>query len=295
MTERKKKPWWRWLLLIVGGSIAVGIPCLFILALLGPTIGRLTVGQQATKIADTSACSSTAMRARVTPSLPVPLAAFDLFNQPAYPTISADDAGRLAEVEQFAVTNVNYGHTVAFLGVNEVRVIGDLDRNDLPMTIRPDGMVAAVIEVYSIEEYGLLRFCDVATGDQLAASTVKDSTHHAAFTPDGLRLVVNEGRGTLTVYDAQTFRQINEWTNVRRGEPYNIIVGLAVHPDSQLIAYAGSDDDTVRLWNLDAGQEVARLSGHTDGVVGLAFSPDGTRLASLSTDGTLRVWAVQDQ
>lgn len=294
MTERKQKPWWRWLLLIVGGSIVVLIPCLFILALLGPVIGQTFMGK-ATQIADTSACASTAQRARVTPSLAVPLVAFDLPDQPAVVPISADNAGQLAEIARYAVTNVSYRHTVAFLGGGEVQVIDDPDNNTLPVAIRPDGAVAAVIEVYGIEEFGVLRFCDVATGDQLAAHTVKDSTHHAAFTPDGTRLVVNQGRGTLTLYDGQTFEQIRSWSNVRQGEPYNIIVGLAVHPGSRLVAYAGSDDDTVRVWDLDAGREVARLSGHTDGVVGLAFGPDGTRLASLSTDGTLRMWAVPDQ
>jgi hypothetical protein len=36
--------------------------------------------------------------------------------------------------------------------------------------------------------------------------------------------------------------------------------------------------------------EVARLSGHTSYVWSLAWSPDGTRLASGSGDSTLRLW-----
>jgi WD40 repeat protein len=38
--------------------------------------------------------------------------------------------------------------------------------------------------------------------------------------------------------------------------------------------------------------ELLSLSGHTDAVNGVAYSPDGTRLASASSDGSVRVWDV---
>jgi WD40 repeat protein len=44
------------------------------------------------------------------------------------------------------------------------------------------------------------------------------------------------------------------------------------------------------VWDAAAGREIQTLVGHTGTVLGLAFNVDGTRLASASYDGTIKLW-----
>ena len=56
--------------------------------------------------------------------------------------------------------------------------------------------------------------------------------------------------------------------------------------------------DTVRLWDLTDPAHPAPLgqplTGHTDAVFSVAFSPDGHTLASGSGDHTVRLWNLTD-
>lgn len=66
------------------------------------------------------------------------------------------------------------------------------------------------------------------------------------------------------------------------------IENFAIHPDSQSIAIAiGSQ---ILLVNSKNGLENYTLSGHSDIVTSLSFSPDGKFLLSASEDRMLRIW-----
>jgi WD40 repeat protein len=58
-------------------------------------------------------------------------------------------------------------------------------------------------------------------------------------------------------------------------------------------AVSGADDNTVRVWDLDAGRLGATLQGHTDRVWAVAITADGRRAVSGSWDETVRVWDLE--
>ena len=78
---------------------------------------------------------------------------------------------------------------------------------------------------------------------------------------------------------------------------------IAFSPDARLLAAArrvdkrgirDSDAERIELWDIASGQQIAHLTGHTNGVSGIAFSPCSRFLASGGQeDGTVQVWEVE--
>jgi hypothetical protein len=56
---------------------------------------------------------------------------------------------------------------------------------------------------------------------------------------------------------------------------------------------SGSQDRTIRIWDLATGGLLRPLEGHTDTVGAVCFSPDGRQLFSGGHDRTVRVWDAQ--
>ena len=85
-------------------------------------------------------------------------------------------------------------------------------------------------------------------------------------------------------------RQLEPKVRTLRGHTGGV-VSLVLSEDGKRL-FSGSMDSTIKVWDLETGQEIRTLRGHTNAVWSLALSRDGKRLFSGSMDSTIKVWDV---
>ncbi len=163
------------------------------------------------------------------------------------------------------------------------------------VTFSPDGKLLAATNMN-----GWLTMWDVAEHRQIRFLDGVDSGEKVAFSPDGKLFASGSGPGSVFLRDI----------NSRKDEPlayYNQeakVTGVAFSPDGRTLASAGDDSGSnltpkhsVRLWDVahrdpePYGQHDPRVTiSPVQGVLSLAFSPDGTTLATGSYDRKVRLW-----
>ncbi|KAF9232862.1 WD40-repeat-containing domain protein [Melanogaster broomeanus] len=115
--------------------------------------------------------------------------------------------------------------------------------------------------------------------------------HDVASRPSHGSFIATAGyRGELFIWNSQTGQHIKMMSG---HDPAKVVFTVTFSPDGKRIA-SGSDDTTIRVWDVHHAETIAGpLEGHSGGVTSVAFSPDGKAIASVSADGTLRVWDLE--
>lgn len=93
---------------------------------------------------------------------------------------------------------------------------------------------------------------------------------------------------TIRIYDAET------GIERARLRGHRSVDDVTYSRDGQKIASGGGTLDwTVRVWDAESAAQLCCLGGHDKEITCLAFSPDGTLLASASHDYTIRIWTTK--
>jgi eukaryotic-like serine/threonine-protein kinase len=132
---------------------------------------------------------------------------------------------------------------------------------------------------------GDVKVWETASGQEVWSHTGEDSSGSAVcFSPNGKWLAISSGLDEIQIRDAATGDLVKSLFG-----PDAIRDTLTFSPDSKLLATSSFNDTGLELWDTQAGRLKWTYKGHVN-ASNVAFSPDGTKLASAGNDGCIKVW-----
>lgn len=140
-----------------------------------------------------------------------------------------------------------------------------------------------------------LRFWNFADGKELKTVTMPAVVRGLAISPNNAVLVAAMETGQVQALDVAwqpgqplpaSFATVLQQYQQPPGDP----LAVAVHPTDNAVWFSVGGDKLLRGWRIASPQPLRIFQGHAQMVDAVAFSPDGSQLATVSHDGTLRFW-----
>jgi WD40 repeat protein len=183
-----------------------------------------------------------------------------------------DGTARLWDVKTGEQLRLFKGHTEGKYGYSKVE----------PVAFLPDGRVLTSgqdgsARVWNIETEKEIRHFDGWKGEVIA------------FSPDGKTAMIRASHSAASLWDLEAGQKVWQITD----QPY--VSAVFSSDGKQILTVSGSNisDKTARLWDAATGDELQRFEGHTASLTAGAFSPDGTKVLTVSKDRTTRIWDTE--
>ena len=164
------------------------------------------------------------------------------------------------------------------------------------IAITPDGQI-----MLSGGNDRIITVRHLPTGRIIRTFRHSGSIYALCLSPDGQTLVSGGRHTTLKVWNLNAvgnYNSISPTSRVIGDGLIDTLTGhaesincIAISPNGQLLA-SGSEDTTIKLWDLQTSECLATLEGHEEGVKSIAISPNGQLLVSGSADHTIKLWQL---
>lgn len=183
--------------------------------------------------------------------------------------------------------DVVYSPDGDFVFVNSLGSIKVIDPNaNMVMLTFPEPF--ALVPTLSVSADGTVTGVTYETPETVDGSALSpDGTQIATYTiaqsPDGSTGTENV---RLARWDAKTGKYIDEIKF--SGDEIGTI---SFSPDGNQLALGNANE--VWIWETKSWQLKERLTGHIGVIADLAFTPDGSKILSAGSDGTIRVWTLE--
>jgi WD40 repeat protein len=130
-----------------------------------------------------------------------------------------------------------------------------------------------------------VRIWDATTGRQAGElGGYPGGALDSAWSPDGNSIATADRSGVIR------FRDPGSGEDVRPAIGHTRVGPIAWRPDDTILAVAVPENHCVQLLDIGTGQYVDRFAGHRGPVTAIAWAPDGARLATADTTGSVRLW-----
>lgn len=210
-------------------------------------------------------------------------------------SVASESLGGLS-LQQVVITFTDWGVAISDLrGQMRVLSIPDLqpifERSGLPVMQTPWLDLDKRVIGY-IDHDARLRVVDIYTDQELPPSGAglfgmqkPGPQSQLLLSPDGHR-IVSAYRGGLLVLD--TDRSVQS-PPILNHPGYRVWVNH--DPNWTVLTAIAGGDPILHMWDTVSWKPLQGLPGHTGSVIAHAFTRDSTKILTIDTDGTLRIWA----